>query len=145
MSFSFPAGYSTADVITPVVVALVFITLMSLVKEPMRRSLMAILVAGAGSTYISGGGMGVWEFAFTTVMAVCSYRSLASYRFTGIAWLLHTAWDIVHHLTGHPIIPFYAISSLGCAICDPVIALWCFAGAPPVTAWFRKRVAVPIG
>jgi hypothetical protein len=133
-----------AEVISPVAVALVFITLMSLVKEPMRRSLMAIIVAGAGSTYISGGGMGAWEFAFTTVMAVCSYRGLASYRFIGIAWLLHTTWDIVHHLTGHPIIPFYATSSLGCAICDPVIALWCFVEAPPVTPWFRKRAAAPI-
>ena len=133
-----------AEVISPVAVALVFITLMSLVKEPMRRSLMAIIVAGAGSTYISGGGMGAWEFAFTTVMAVCSYRGLASYRFIGIAWLLHTAWDIVHHLTRHPIIPFFATSSLGCAICDPVIALWCFVEAPPVTPWFRKRAAAPI-
>jgi len=133
-----------AEVITPVAVALVWITLTSLVKEPMRRSLMAIIVAGAGSAYISGGGMGAWEFVFTTVMAVCSYRGLASYRFIGIAWLLHTAWDIVHHLTGHPIIPFYATSSLGCAICDPVIALWCFAGAPSVTDWFRKRTPVPV-
>jgi Family of unknown function (DUF6010) len=128
-----------AETITPIVVALVFITLMSLAKEPKRQSVMAIIVAGAGSTYISGGGMGAWEFAFTAVMAVCSYRGLASYRFIGIAWLLHTAWDIVHHLTGHPVIPFYATSSLGCAICDPVIALWCFAGAPSVTDWFRKR------
>jgi len=144
MSLSFLGGYSTVEVITPIAVALVFITLMSPVKEPMRRSLMAILVAGAGATYISGGGMGAWEFPFTAVMAFCSYRGLASYRFSGIAWLLHTAWDIVHHLTGHPIIPFYAISSLGCAICDPVLALWCFAGAPPVAVWFRRRAAVPI-
>jgi hypothetical protein len=144
MSLPFLAGYSIADVVAPVAVATVWITLMSLVKEPMRRSLMAILVAGAGAAYMSGGGMGAWEVAFTTVMAVCSYRGLQSYRFTGSAWLLHTAWDVVHHLTGHPIIPFYAMSSLGCAICDPVIALWCFAGAPPVTAWFRRRIAVPI-
>jgi hypothetical protein len=143
MSLSFLGAYSIVEVITPIAVALVFIASMSLVKEPMRRSLMAIIVAGAGSTYFSGGGMGGWEFVFTTIMAVCSYRGLASYRFTGIAWLLHTGWDIVHHLNGHPIIPFYATSSLGCAICDPVIALWCFAGAPQVTAWFRKRAAVP--
>jgi hypothetical protein len=144
MSSPFLAGYSIAEVISPVAVALVFITLMSLVKEPTRRSLMAIIVAGAGSTYISGGGMGAWEFAFTTVMAVCSYRGLASYRFIGIAWLLHTAWDIVHHLTGHPIIPFFATSSLGCAICDPAIALWCFAGAPSVTDWFLRHRSLTV-
>lgn len=40
-----------AEVITPIAVALVFITLMSVVKEPMRRSLMAIIVAGAGGLH----------------------------------------------------------------------------------------------
>ena len=69
MSLSFLGEYSIVEVITPIAVALVFITLMSPVKEPMRRSLMAILVAGAGATYISGGGMGAWEFPFTAVVA----------------------------------------------------------------------------
>jgi hypothetical protein len=144
MTLSFLAGYSLADVIAPIAVAIVWITLMSLVKEPMRRSVMAILAAGAGAAYISSGAVGAWELPFTVVMAYCSYRALGSYRFCGVAWLLHTAWDVVHHLTGHPIIPFYAMSSLGCAICDPVIALWCFLGAPPVISWFRKRAAVPV-
>jgi len=44
--------------------------------------------------------------------------------------LLHTGWDVIHHFYGNPIVPFVAKSSLGCAICDPVIALWCFVGAP---------------
>ena len=92
------------------------------------------------ASYILCVGLG----SFTALMAVCSYQGLASYRFTGIAWLLHTGWDAVHHLAGHPIIPFYRTSSLGCAICDPVIALWCFAGAPPVLSWFRRRAAVPV-
>ena len=49
---------------------------------------------------------GSWELPFTAMKAFCAYRGLASYPFRGIAWRLHTAWDIVHHLTGHPIIPF---------------------------------------
>ena len=60
MSLAFLGAYSVAEVITPIAVALAFITLMSLVQEPKRRSLMAIIVAGAGSAYISGGGMGGW-------------------------------------------------------------------------------------
>lgn len=32
-------------------------------------------------------------------------------------------------LNGNPIVLFAADSSLGCAICDPVIAQWCFARA----------------
>ena len=91
---------------------------------------MAIFVAGAGAAYLSGGGFGVWEVAFTTLMVFPAYKGLQSYRFIGIAWLLHTGWDILHHLYGNPILPFAATSSLGCAICDPVLAIWCFAGAP---------------
>jgi hypothetical protein len=56
-----------------------------------------------------------------------------------VAWLLHTAWDVAHHLEGNPIIPFAEHSSLGCASCDPVIAVWCLAGGPPVTDRFLGR------
>ena len=122
--------------VVPVVIALVFITLTSLLKEPARQRFMAVIVAGAGAAYISGGGMGVWEFAFCTMVSYCAFRGLRSYAFIGIGWLLHTGWDILHHLSGHPIIPFSPTSSLGCAICDPVIAIWCFAGAPSL---FRRR------
>ncbi|MFC7641974.1 DUF6010 family protein [Streptosporangium lutulentum] len=41
-------------------------------------------------------------------------------------------WDVIHHLKDAPILPFAEHSSFGCAICDPVIALWCFAGGPSV-------------
>ena len=58
-----------------------------------------------------------------------------------IGWLLHTGWDMLHHLYGNPIVPFAATSSLGCAICDPVIAMWCFMGAPSI--WERLRGAAP--
>lgn len=34
----------------------------------------------------------------------------------------------MRHLKGNPIVPFLHDSSLGCAICDPVIALWCLGG-----------------
>lgn len=115
--------------IAPLIVAIVWILLVSLMKEPNRRSFMAILVAGAGAAYFNG-GFGLWEVAFGVVMTFHAYQGLWSYRFIGIAWLLHTGWDVLHHLYGNPILPFDATSSLGCAICDPVIAAWCFAGAP---------------
>ena len=99
-------------------------------KEPNRRNFMAIIVGGAGAAYLSGGGFGKWEPAFCTLMAICAYNGLWSYRFIGIGWLLHKGWDILHHLYGNPILAFDPRSSLGCAICDPVIAAWCFAGAP---------------
>ena len=127
----------------PVVVALAFVALTSVVKEPARQKLMAIIVAGAGGAYLSAFAMRYWEFAFVIAATVCAYRGLASYKFIGIAWLLHAAWDVVHHLAGAPLLPFSATSSLGCAICDPVIALWCFAGAPPPTEILRRLTASP--
>jgi hypothetical protein len=127
------------DILGPVIVAVVYVSLCSLFKEPNRRKFNAIFVAGAGAAYLSGGGFGVWEFAFTAVITYLAYRGLGSYAFIGVAWLLHTVWDALHHLYGNPIVSFVEHSSLGCAICDPVIALWCFAGGPSVYDLFRGK------
>jgi Family of unknown function (DUF6010) len=115
-------------VIAPILIGVVYVLLNSLIREPQRRRFNAIMVAGAGAAYLSGGGFGPWEVAFTTVATYCAYRGLESWTFIGIAWLLHTAWDVAHHVGGNPILPFAEHSSLGCAICDPVIAAWCLAG-----------------
>ncbi|WP_225809112.1 DUF6010 family protein [Streptomyces spinosus] len=112
----------------PLLVGLLYVTLMSLVPEPHRRRLNAVMVAGAGAAYLSGGGLGGWEFAFTALATWVAYKGLDSWAFIGVGWLLHTVWDVVHHLKGHPIIPFAHDSSFGCALCDPVIALWCLGG-----------------
>ena len=124
------------QVIAPIAIALVFIALTSFIAEPARQKFMAVMIAGAGSAYLSGGGLGRGEFALVTALTYCAFQGLTSYHFIGVGWLLHTVWDVIHHLNGHPILPFAAGSSLGCAICDPVIALWCFAGAPTL---FRKE------
>lgn len=129
----------TMTVVAPLLIGVLYVTLNSLLREPHRRRLAAVMVAGAGAAYLSGGGFGAWEFAFTAALTYCAYRGLESWRFIGFAWLLHTAWDVAHHLQGSPIIPFAEHSSLGCAICDPVIALWCLAGGPSVTEPLRAR------
>ncbi|MGR3931763.1 DUF6010 family protein [Streptomyces sp. BRA346] len=120
-----------------ILVGVVYALLMSLIREPHRRRFNAIMVAGAGAAYLSGGGMGGWEFVATAAITYVAYRGLESWTFIGIAWLMHTGWDIVHHVKGTPIIPFAHDSSLGCAICDPVIALWCFRGGPSLIALVR--------
>ena len=125
--------------LAPIVAALMFIAATSLIHEPHRREFNAIMVAGAGAAYL-GAGLGIWEFAYTTVATYVAFRGVRSYRFVGIAWLLHAGWDVVHHFYGNPIVPFVATSSLGCAICDPVIALWCFMGGPSV---LRARERLP--
>ena len=124
--------FHAPDVIVPFLVALVFMAASSLIREPQRRNFMAIMIGGAGAAYLSGGGLGKWEFAFTAVVTFCAYRGLHSYRYIGAGWLLHTAWDLLHHFHGNPIIPFLPASSLGCAITDAVLAIWFFANAPSV-------------
>jgi len=127
------------NVVAPVLVGLAYIALVSLVPEPARQKLDAVMVAGAGAAYLSSGSLGLWELAFTAVMTFCAYRGLSNYAWLGVGWLLHTAWDSVHHLRGAPIIPELAHSSFGCAICDPVIALWMFRGAPSIRTWLAGR------
>jgi len=147
-NFASPVQY-----IMPIVIALVFILLASLIKEPPRQKIMAVMIGGAGAAYLSGGGFGLWEMAFCTVLTLCAYQGLHSYGFIGIGWLLHTGWDVLHHLyqqltvaarenvlaRGNPLLPFSLTSSLGCAICDPVMAIWCFAGAPSLWEVFRTQ------
>ncbi|MFF5404996.1 DUF6010 family protein [Streptomyces misionensis] len=124
--------------VSPIVVGIAYCLLMSLIKEPHRRRFNAIMLAGAGAAYLSGGGFGPWEVPFTALMAYVAYRGLESWAFIGIGWLLHTAWDVAHWLKGQPILHFAHDSSMGCAICDPVIALWCLRGGPSLTALVRR-------
>ncbi len=124
-----PLPTEVADYLGPAFGALVFIVLMSLVKEPARKSFNAMLVGGAMGVYI-GGGLGLWELPFAAVGIVVAYQGLRSHRFIGIAWLMHSAWDLVHHLFARPIWPFMETSSFGCLIFDAIIAAWFLAGAP---------------
>jgi hypothetical protein len=126
------------SLLAPIIVALVYISLCSLFEEPNRQNFNAIMIAGAGAAYPNG-GFGIWEFAFTVMVTYCAFRGLRSYNLIGVGWLLHTGWDVLHLLYGNPIVPSVAGSSFGCAICDPVIALWCFAGAPSAYDLFRRN------
>jgi hypothetical protein len=120
------------DYAGPVVGAAVFVLLMSLVQEPARRTFNAVFVAGAGGVYISGGGLGAWELMYTALVTQIAFLGLRSHRYIGIAWLLHSGWDLVHHLWGNPIWPFSPSSSFGCLVFDALIGVWFLVGAPSV-------------
>jgi hypothetical protein len=135
-----PPPFGLLDALPPIAIALLFVLLMSLVREPARRRFNAIFVAGAGAAYLNG-GLGAWEFAFTALATWVAYRGLDSYAFIGLAWMLHTGWDVVHHFHGRPIVYFQPTSSAGCAITDFLIALWFFAGAPSLLERLRLRRA----
>jgi hypothetical protein len=127
----------TLDWILPVVIAAIFVALMSLLREPTRRRFNAIFVAGAASAYMNYGGFGAWEFPFTALGTWLAFRGLDDYRFIAVAWLCHTVWDVAHHLWGNPIMPIQATSSAGCAITDALIAVWFWWGAPSM--WTLAR------
>ena len=117
------------DIVGPAIGAGVFVVVMSLVPEPARRTLNAILVAGASGVYLSG-GFGGWELLYPVMATPVTFRALQSHRFIGIAWLMHAAWDLPLHLWGNPIWPFMRTSSFGCFVFDSLIAVWFLAGAP---------------
>jgi hypothetical protein len=119
------------DYVGPVIGAVVFVVVMSLVKEPGRHTLNAILVAGASGVYLSG-GFGSWELLYPAIVTPVVYLGLRSYRFIDVVWLMHSCSDIVHHLWGNPIWPFMPTSSFGCMMFDAVIAFWFLAGAPSI-------------
>jgi hypothetical protein len=136
-----PPPLLIVDFVAPAIGALAFIVVMSLVSEPARRTINAMIVAGASGAYLSGGGFGIWEVVFPLAAVPMAYRGLHSYPFIGLAWLMHSAWDIVHHLWGNPIWPFMPTSSFGCMIFDALIAMWFLAGAPSVIGRRRVRAA----
>src|SRR5215471_21429262 len=127
-----------ADSYGPAIAAVVFVLVMTRVPEPARRTFNAIFVAGACSAYLNG-GFGLWELAYPLLATPVVYAGLRSYRFIGIAWLMHSLWDLAHHFWGDPIWPFMPTSSWGCMIFDALLAVWLLVGAPPLV---RRGVRV---
>ena len=127
--------------VAAVAIAVGFIAICSWMPEPLRQQFNAVFVAGAGAAYMNGGvgALGMMELGFTALVTVCALWGLRAYRWIGVAWMLHVAWDIVHHVVSEPILGIDPLSSFGCAICDTVLALWFFAGAPSIWAVLRRR------
>lgn len=131
--------FIVSSVIGPLAIGVAIVTCLSLIPSRHRRPFGAVFLAGAGGAYLSSGGLGVWDVVFTAVMTVVAFLGLRSNRWLGLGWLLHTAWDAVHAVDGSPILPMAAHSSAGCAVCDPVIALWYLADAPSLPEALRSR------
>ena len=89
MHFQARPEIHTMDLIGPVLVAVLYISACSFLREPNRRNFNAIMIAGAGAAYLNG-GFGKWEFVFTAIVTYFAYKGLRSYNFIGIGWLLST-------------------------------------------------------
>jgi hypothetical protein len=131
-----PPPLALMDYVGPAIGAAVCVVIMSLVREPTRRTLNALIVTGACGVYLNG-GFGLWELPFPLIAMPVAYRGLASHRYIGVAWLMHAAWDLPHHLWGNPIWPFMPTSSFGCFEFDALIAMWFLAGAPTLVTFGR--------
>jgi hypothetical protein len=125
------------DLLLPLVPAALVILILSRIPEPMRMRIGAVTAAGFTGLYLNG-GFGIWEFVYMGIAAVPAYLGQRSYVAIGVAWLMHSAWDLLHHFYGNPLWHWDEMSSLGCAVMDPVVALWFFAGAPSVFERLRS-------
>ncbi len=134
-----PRKVLSVFVVAPILIGIAIAVALSLIPQRHRRNFGAVFLGGAGAAYLSSGAFGAWEILFTAVMTGVAFLGIRSNRWLGVGWLLHTAWDAVHAVRGSDILPFAPHSSLGCAICDPVIALWYFADAPSLPEWIRAR------
>lgn len=134
---------SVMDYVGPAVGAAMFVVVMSLVKEPRRRTFNVIFLAGASGVYLSG-GFGLWELLYPAVATPIAYLGLRSYRVIAFAWLMHSSWDIAHYIWGYPIWPFMPTSSFGCMIFDALIAVWFLRGAPSMLTARKKSPAAEV-
>src|SRR2546421_10700220 len=107
-----PAPLAVMDYAGPALGALLFVAVMSLVAEPTRRTLNAIILAGASGVYLSG-GFGVWELVYPVIGTAIGFRALRSYRWIAIGWLIHACSDIAHPLWGNPIWPVIPSAASG--------------------------------
>ena len=127
----FTAGQYTRQVTGNLAAAPVFVLLVSLVAEPYRQWSMALLLGVAAVVYLRH-GLGRTEWVFTIAIAACAVAGVVSYAAIGVGWLLHTVSDVWHHRIDRPLTARIPLSSFGCAVFDPLIAVWFFLGAPTV-------------
>ena len=127
-----------AAYIAPAFQALVFIAIMSLVREPLKRQINVVIAGGFTTIYVNG-GFGAWEFVYMAVAMIPAVLGHRSYHCIGVVWLMHTGWDLMHHFYGNPLWHFSELSSLGCAVMDAIVALWFFAGAPSIFSRLSRK------
>ena len=71
-----PTPVTALGVISPVIVAGIFVALCALIREPARHKFSAVFVVSAGAAYFAG-GFGRWKLAFCVVITLLAYRGLA--------------------------------------------------------------------
>jgi Family of unknown function (DUF6010) len=135
--------FTFANIILALILFPIFITIMSLLKEPLRQKINAGLIAVAGGAYINAGLM-PFDQLFNVLLVFIAYKGLQNYKFIALGWLLHTCWDIVHHFYGKPIDITIPDSTNVCAFFDVFIAIWFYYGAPSVFDFVKRKSKISI-
>ncbi len=130
---------TTIGILAGFIIPIIWIWSFSAVSEPRRQQVNCILVGLAASTY-GNHSFGPIEAAGTMTVLTFGILGLSNYRWLGAAWLTHAGLDIAHHLVSDPMFRYFPASSLGCAVTDPILALWFFADAPDIRDAIAKRL-----
>lgn len=111
--------------------ALLTVALVGLIPEPWRQRSMAAMVGLASIAYL-GNSAFLWpvEFGLAALMLSLAGWGAFWYPVIGVARVVHGIIDLVHHEAGSPMFATVPLSSYGCAVYDPLMAMWFFAGAP---------------
>ncbi len=134
--YSTPIPFTNGDILSSLLGGVIFITLVSFIKEPYRQKTMVIMLGVAGGVYVNNSlGLGM---PIAILLGYFAYQGLNSYKFIAFGWLIHTVADIFHHIKGYPMIHNDALSSFGCAIFDVIIAIWFLVDAPSIYKPFQK-------
>ncbi|MGL4632028.1 MAG: DUF6010 family protein [Leadbetterella sp.] len=138
--YSTPIPFTNGDVLSSILGGIIFIALISFIKEPYRQKIMVVMLGIAGGVYVNNGlGLGM---PIAISLGLFAFKGLNSYRFIALGWLVHTVADIFHHSKGYPMIHNDALSSFGCAIFDVIIAIWFFVNAPSIYKPFQKYFTI---
>jgi hypothetical protein len=128
----------TIDIVSGFMIAAIWIYGFSFVSEPRRRQVNCILVGLAAATY-GNHSFALIEAAGTIIVLTLGILGLGDYRWLGVAWLVHSGLDIAHHIANDPMFRYFPASSFACAITDPILALWFFAGAPDISGINKQQ------
>ena len=89
--------FTLPNALAAALIAVVYIVIFSMVKEPNRQKINAIILAGAGAAYLRG-GFGIGEFVFCGFMTFIAFKDLSNYTFIGIGWLQHDQTALIPEL-----------------------------------------------
>ncbi len=125
-------------VVSGLTIAALWVFGCSLLREPQRRVLNTLLIGVAAGAY-GNHQFGPLEALGTLTLLFLGFLAFKDYRFLAAAWLVHTAIDVAHHLNGDPMFSYFPASSVGCAVTDPILAMWFWHGARPLSVALSMR------